>query len=205
MAIIPTKSNLLAAKRSLALAGMGYELMDRKRNILIREMMQMIAAAAELQEQIDTTFSEAYSALQSANITLGIVELSALAIPVDDSVGIRYRSVMGVELPVVDTLRQEKPRAYYGLSSTNSMLDEAYLRFQEVKRVILRLAEVENSVYRLAIAIKKTQKRANALINVTIPRLQKDIVQLTEAIEEKDREEFVRLKVIKRQKQTSGK
>ena len=95
-AIAPTKGNLARIKRSLGLAKMGYELMDRKRNILIREMMQLIDKAKELQAEIDSTFTRAYSALQEANIKLGTCQDIALAAPVDDTLSLGYRSVMGV-------------------------------------------------------------------------------------------------------------
>ena len=62
------------------------------------------------------------------------------------------------------------------------------------------LAEVENSVYRLANTIRKTQKRANALKNISIPRFEKTIKFISESLEEKEREEFSRQKVIKNQK-----
>lgn len=107
---------------------------------------------------------------------------------------------MGVELPVV-TLGDEKLDMYYGLNSTNSQLDEAYLSFVQVKHMTAELAEIENSVYRLADAIKKTQKRANALDNIMIPQFTATIKYITEALEEKEREDFSRLKVIKRQKE----
>ena len=68
----PTKGNLMLAKNSLALARQGYELMDKKRNILIRELMDLIDQARDIQSEIDTTFREAYQALQKANIELGI-------------------------------------------------------------------------------------------------------------------------------------
>ena len=80
------------------------------------------------------------------------------------------------------------------------MLDDAYSKFNEVKRLTAELAEVENSVYRLADAIKKTQKRANALKNIMIPRFEETVKFITDALEEKEREEFSRLKVIKKQK-----
>ena len=99
--VFPTKSNLMAQKRSLALASQGYDLMDRKRNILIREMMQLIDKAKELQAEIDSTFTRAYSALQEANIKLGTCQDIALAAPVDDTLSLGYRSVMGVEIPLV--------------------------------------------------------------------------------------------------------
>ena len=108
---------------------------------------------------------------------------------------------MGVEIPIVTIDKDENPQLYYGLDSTNATFDEAYMCFKEVKELTADLAEVENSVYRLADAIKKTQKRANALKNIMIPRFEETVKFITDALEEKDREEFSRLKVIKTQKQ----
>ena len=66
----PTKGNLILAKNSLALAKQGYVLMDKKRNILIRELMGLIQQAESIQKEIDSTFRMAYAALQMANIKL---------------------------------------------------------------------------------------------------------------------------------------
>ena len=195
--LLPTKGNLVAAKRSRALAKTGYELMDRKRNILIRELMAHMADAQELQSQIDTVFTQAYAALQAANIRLGVCDRIAETVTVDDSLSIQYRSVMGVELPHIPG-RSPAPRPEYGLSETSSLLDDCYLKFYKVKELTRRLAEVETSIYRLAQSIKKAQKRANALQNIVIPGLDENIRFITDALEEKEREEFVRLKVIKR-------
>lgn len=197
--IFPTKGNLIATKRSLALAKLGYDLLDRKRNILIREMMELIDTANKVQGQIDDTYSRAYLALQRANITLGIIDDIAKSVPVETGVNITFRSVMGVEIPIV-TLEDNKPKLYYGFGSSNSMLDEAFLSFYHVKQLTAVLAEIENSVYRLANAIKKTQRRANALKNIIIPRFEYAVKFITDALEEKEREEFSRLKVIGRTK-----
>jgi V/A-type H+-transporting ATPase subunit D len=197
--IVPTKGNLLATKKSLSLARTGFELMDRKRNILIREMMALIERANELQDKIDKTYEEAYAALQMANVTLGICDKIAETVPYDDNLNVAYRSVMGVEIPMV-SLEHTPPTLNYGLMNTNAMMDNAYLKFREVKYLTAELAEVENSVYRLADNVKKTQKRANALKNIMIPRFEETVKFITDALEEKDREEFSRLKVIKRQK-----
>ncbi|NLH01548.1 MAG: V-type ATP synthase subunit D [Clostridiales bacterium] len=196
----PTKGNLMAAKRSRELAKTGFELMDKKRNILIREMMSLIDKAYELQERIDKTFSEAYLALQKANISVGGCEDIAMAIPPDKSVRVRYRSVMGVELPTVTSTPTDTDVLPYGFVGTTSALDEAYKKFAKVKELTLEMAELENSIYRLAYFIKKAQKRANALHNIVIPGLDADIARISEELEEKEREEFVRLKVIKAQK-----
>ena len=198
---VPTKGNLMTTKKSLELAKVGFDLLDRKRNILIREMMTLIDRAAEIQDKIDITYSRAYQALQKANTTLGICEELAGTVPEDDSLALSYRSVMGVEIPIVSITPADKNDVPLGLYGTNSALEEAYLRFIEVKELTADLAEVENSVYRLADSIKKTQKRANALKNIMIPRFEETVKFITEALEEKDREEFSRLKVIKRQKE----
>lgn len=201
-AVLPTKGNLMAAKRSRALAQTGYELMDRKRNILVREMMDLMESANRLQTQIDTVFQAAYDALAQANIRLGICDRIAEAVVMDDTLELQWRSVMGVELPRIPD-RTPDPRPEYGFAFTSSALDEAYLNFHKVKALTREMAELETSIYRLAQAIKKTQKRANALKNIVIPGFDRTIRIITEALEEKEREEFVRLKVIK--KQNAGK
>lgn len=68
----PTKGNLILAKNSLTLARQGYELMDKKRNILIRELMGLVDQAKDIQDEIRTTFTTAYAALQKADMELGI-------------------------------------------------------------------------------------------------------------------------------------
>lgn len=197
--VFPTKGNLIALKRSLALARLGYDLLDRKRNILIREMMGLIDTASKVQGQINDTYARAYQALQQANITLGIIEDIARSMPIENGVNVSSRSVMGVEIPIV-TMEDTPPEPYYNFSSSNSMLDDAYLSFYRVKKLTAVLAEIENSVYRLANAIKKTQRRANALKNIIIPRFEANVKFITEALDEKDREDFSRLKVIRRVK-----
>lgn len=194
----PTKGNLILAKNSLVLARQGYELMDKKRNILLRELMALIDQAREIQSEIDTTYTEAYKALQLANVQLGIhfVEEMAASVPVENSIRIKTRSIMGTEIPLVQH-EPEPMKLSYDYYSTRESLDEARLHFERVKDLTIKLSMIENSAYRLAASIRKTQKRANALKNITIPTYQALVADITNALEEKDREEFTRLKVIK--------
>lgn len=199
--LFPTKGNLIIAKNTLALSRQGYDILDRKRNILIREMMEMINRAEAIQAEIDNVFDQAYHALQIANFTLGInsVSLISYAVPIEESIDIRFRSVMGVDIPMV-FMDKKDAMPSYGFAQTNSALDETILQFDKVKKLIIELTEIENSVYRLATNIKKTQKRANALKNIVIPKYEAITEFIINALEEKDREEFTRLKVIKHQK-----
>ena len=197
--IFPTKGNLLNIQKSLALAKLGYELLDKKRNILIRELMTMVDAAKSLRGTIDNTYIKAYSALQMANIASGVIENVANAVPVENTLSVTYRSVMGCELPKI-SIDEKKPVLNYGLQYTNSNVDMAYISFEYAKYISVTLAEVENSIYRLTNSIRKTQTRANALQNIVIPRYESIVRFISSSLEEKEREEFSRMKVIKAQK-----
>ncbi len=195
-----TKGNLMNARNSLRMADKGYDLLDRKRKLLMREMTALTERAKTLQTRISDTFGQAYEALRRANITLGIdsVAFLAEAITEDRGVDIKFYSVMGVEIPVVRDLTQEAPDPGMSLYQTNIYFDKAVYHFNQVKKLIMELAEVENGIYRLAINIRKTQKRANALKNIMIPRYTALAADISAALEEKEREEFSRLKVIKK-------
>ena len=195
---VPTKGNLMNAKKSLALAKNGYELLDRKRNILIREMMTLIDHANAIQQQIDNAYEEAYFALQTANISNGFCEDISKAVPIEDGLHLDSRSVMGVEIPILTIEESENCNyLHYGTRTTNAAVDKTFILFTKVKTLTVELAEIENSVYRLSVAIRKSQKRANALKNILIPKYKEQVKFISEALEEKEREEFSRQKIIK--------
>ncbi|MEG2995523.1 MAG: V-type ATP synthase subunit D, partial [Erysipelotrichaceae bacterium] len=179
--VFPTKGNLIATKKSSDLAKMGYDLMDRKRNILIREMMDLLDDVKLIRDQISDTYAVAYMALQEANMSLGVISDLVDAVPIDTGISITYRSVMGVDIPKVSYEKQSM-HLCYGLARANSKLDYAYQCFMKVKELTIILAEVENSVYRLANAIRKAAKRANALKNIVLPDFQETIKYISEAL-----------------------
>lgn len=197
--IAPTKSNLLSAQASLQFSQNGYELLDKKRNVLIREMMGLINRAKNIQDRIDSTFTPAYEALQVANMTEGINTVESIAGSIDeaDDYEILLKSVMGVEIPSLKyTEKYLEPT--YSFYRTNNAFDIAVIKFQQIKYLIYELAEVENSVYRLAMEVKRTQKRTNSLQNIQIPKFKGLVKYIQEVLEEKEREDFFRLKMVKK-------
>lgn len=201
--VFPTKANLMATQKSLELARMGFELMDRKRSILVREMMQLVDEARQVESQIGDVYRAAYEALRLANITLGLCGHFARSVPVETALLVRGKSVMGVEIPQL-SLPERTAEPHYGFHRTNSYLDEAFQKFNEAKALTVRLAEMQASIFRLADAVKKTQKRANALQNILIPQFEATVKFITEALDEKEREDFTRLKVVKSTKQRAA-
>ncbi|MDE8339507.1 V-type ATP synthase subunit D [Erysipelothrix rhusiopathiae] len=192
-----TKGNLLACKESLRLAKLGYELMDRKRIILMQELSKMMDDVKELRDVIDETYYKAYISLQRANVSLGVIDRIANLMPVEEDIKIVYRSVMGIEIPKV-TIEEKEVKIPYALSVSNSRLDEVFLQMRQVKLYTAKLAELDNGMYRLAKAIEKSRKRANALEQIVIPDLEIKIKTISDALEEKEREEFIRMKLVKK-------
>lgn len=197
--VVPTKGNLISTKKQLELAVLGYDLLDKKRNVLIKEMMSLLDDVKLIRNQITDAYQKAYDALQEANISRGIIVDLVDETPVDQGISIAYRSVMGVEIPKI-TYHKPTMVCNYNMDISNSKVDYTFECFYRVKELTVVLAEVENAVYRLANAIRKTQKRANALKNISIPQFEETIKFISESLEEKEREEFSRQKVIKNQK-----
>ena len=166
----------------------------------MRELTDLNEKAKDIQKEIDDAFAAAYLALQTANIENGMngVERVSRGVTVDDSIKIRIRSVMGVEIPVVAREAGEYGAPDYGFGDTSESLDTAVFAFRRVKELIVSLSMIENAAYRLAVAIKKTQRRANALKNVTIPKYRELVKNITDVLEEHERDEFTRLKTAKK-------
>ena len=198
--VFATKGNLIQSKKSLALAKTGYDLMDRKRNVLVLELMSIVERVKTLRNEITTAYELGYYYLQQANVSAGLITNVVNQVPIDNNIELTFRSVMGIEVPKI-SYESEPIRIQYGIETSSSTIDEAFIQFNKVKKLTIELAEIDNSVYRLANAIRTTQKRANALRNVVIPNLESTIKRIGEELEEKEREEFSRLKVIKSNKE----
>lgn len=199
--VVPTRGNLFKLVRKLRMARKGHGLLEQKRQILMLELSSTIAKARKVQKEVAEVFEDAYSALQRANISLGVetVEEIAHSIPEEQRFVIRLRSVMGVEIPEVDPLEPKTTPAYSFLETSSSM-DEAYLAFCRVRSMLSQLAEVENAVYRLAVQVRRTNRRVNALEKVVIPATMASIAEISSVLEESEREDFVRMKTAKNQK-----
>lgn len=202
----PTKANLIAAKASLEFSEKGFELLDKKRNVLIREIMSYMARAKKIEQNIGYIFSEAYEALEKANILIGTAEVksSAAAIFKEEEFNLGQRSVMGVLLKHINC-EKRGIEPCYSFATTDEAIDISYIKFSELKYAIFELAEVENAVFELSAEIKKTQRKANSLENIQIPGLIEKVKDISEVLEEREREDFFRLKLVKKKnKRTAG-
>ncbi len=196
--IAPTRMNLLRFKRSLELAESGREILEKKRDVLMVELRNFAYDLQRVRVELSKALNEAFSYIEKAAIHLGVERLEKIAestnIPIEFSVD--YRSIMGVSIPRI-RLKGERPQPDYGFLGTNIYLDSAFKRLYESLDLICELAELEESVRRIADAVENTQRRINALKHIHIPRYRQIIKNIEMMLEEREREEFVRLKKVK--------
>jgi V/A-type H+/Na+-transporting ATPase subunit D len=194
----PTRSNLMRIKQELQFAREGYEILDRKREVLTTELIRMAHDAGVLQEEVWELQSKAYRALEKAQLSMGSehVEWAALAAHKSVDVQLRFRGIMGVALPVIES-SGGPPEMLYSLGDTSATLDEASAAFREVLVRIPELSRLVTAVFRLAGELKKTQRRVNALQHIFIPEYQETVAFIVSTLEEREREETFRLKLLK--------
>jgi V/A-type H+/Na+-transporting ATPase subunit D len=196
--VAPTKSNLLALKRQLAFAEEGYDLLEQKRQILVSELMKRLARVRDAQSQAARVLRRAFDALGEAQLDGGseALDRASLAVRMDHEVELSGQHLMGMKIPRV-TVRTEPVSVQFGVGGTSANTDIAMSRFVEVLPLLAELAELENAVMRLALELRKTQRRCNALSKIFMPNYRETIGYIAGALEERERESFVILKMIR--------
>lgn len=197
----PTRMELLKLRKRIKLADKGHRLLKEKRDALISEFMVVIKEYREARKNVEENLKIAFYNLLMAEVLLGSRDIEQIAgITLRDiDLDFTSKNIMGVSVPIlkIDNLVRRINERGYGFLSTNAKLDDAAKNFEESLSVIVRLAEVEESVRRIAQEVEKTKRRVNALEYIVIPRLKATIKHIEMRMEEIERESFMRLKKIK--------
>jgi V/A-type H+-transporting ATPase subunit D len=199
--IKPTRMELLKLKKRVKLADRGYRLLREKRDALISELMVAIREYREARKRVEEDLRAAFYNLLMAEVLLGSRDLEQISGVTLRDIGLEFmtRNIMGVSVPIMkigELVRRINQRGY-GLLSTTAKLDDAARSFEESLSSIVKLAEVEESIRRIALEVEKTKRRVNALEYIVIPRLKATIKHIEMRMEEIERENFLRLKKIK--------
>ena len=198
---LPTKNNLIKLKSFINQSKEGKKLLEQKKLILQREMDKYIKERKELKKRGENLLKEAFESLKNANVDIGIERVADIAngIEKDDSLDIKYISVMGVEIPSV-VIGEKEQKINFGLYETTVAMDEAIVKFQEVKEYLVNFAQIETTITRLKASIEKVERRINALEQVIIPRDEKIAKKISDILDETEMKEFARLKIVKKDK-----
>jgi len=197
----PTRMELLKLRKRVKLADKGHRLLKEKRDALISEFMVVIKEYKDARNKVEENLKVAYYNLLMAEVLLGsrdLEQISGITLR-DINLDFMIKNIMGVSVPImkIDNLIRRVHERGYGFLSTNAKLDDAARNFEESILLIVKLAEVEESVRRIAEEVEKTKRRVNALEYIVIPRLKATIKHIEMRMEEIERESFLRLKKIK--------
>lgn len=191
----PTRSNLLVVRQRLHLAREGYDLLDKKRDVLIMEILRLIEDAERTQRQVEEQFARAYAIVQEARAAMGSERVRRIALSHTEEVDVHItpRSIMGVVVPSLSYTMPER-HLFYGFGDTSVVLDQVQQEWADVLALMGELSETVTTVWRLATELRRTQRRVNALENIFIPTYEETVTYIEGMLEEKEREELFRMK-----------
>ncbi|MFN4336526.1 MAG: V-type ATP synthase subunit D [Candidatus Nitrosocaldus sp.] len=198
--IVPTKIELIRFKRSLKVAKMVHKILDDKREVLLKRIDEMIEEASKAREEIWAPLQDVYDAVRDAYLTLGTNTVEAIAslTPPSMEVDVNVRRIVDVKVPTLQVAyKDSKGSLSYSFADTNAAVDKAAKLIKNLLPGIYKAAEYENAIFSLAKELERTQRLINALEYVIVPYYEHAIRFIGHVLEEREREEFVRLKKVK--------
>ena len=197
--VVATKIELLKYKRSSQVATMVQKILDDKRKVLLKNIEEMMEEASKARGGIWDPLQDIYRSVSEAYLLLGTSTVDSVAqmTPAVMEVDVSIKRVVDVKIPALNVTEKDTKAMPYGFADTNSSIDRAARQIKVLLPRICKAAEYENSIFSLAKALEKTQKLLNALENVIIPQYHQRIKFILATLEEREREEFAKLKKVK--------
>lgn len=194
----PTKTNLIKEKRSLQLALQGYDLLEKKREILVIELMNRMDALELLEQEIAKMTEKAYATLRQMLLSVGRERaLSISSLPVRDiTLTASHVNVSGMTLPTLD-VHASAPVLHYSFMNSFAVCDETVIEFTELLQKLSTAAGMRSIVWRLAREVRKTKRRVNALDKMVIPRSREIVKFIDASLDERERESLFAVKMLK--------
>ena len=197
--IAPTKSNLLAMKEQLAVSTNGYELLEEKREILVRELMHLVEKVKLLEKQMDKAVNQAYPAFKRMLMVDGADQIQRLShgIHYDFHMNEKKVTIGGMGFSSID-VELPQQELFYSFNGTDANTDETVSNFFDLLSILTQMASIRTIVWRLADEVKKTQRRVNALDKMIIPQTTETKTYIESVLEERERENVFVLKALKK-------
>ena len=198
--VVATKIELIKIRRSMQISKMVHKILDDKREVLLKKIDEMIDEANKARADIWDPLDDIYKAIFHAYLSLGtsIIQSLSSSTPPSINVDVHIKRIVDVKIPALEiSSKKEVQDLTYGFADTNSSVDQATKLIKSILPGICKAAEYENAIFSLAKELEKTQKLINALEYIIIPQYQEALSFIKSTLEEREREEFVRLKKVK--------
>ncbi|MFB6145012.1 MAG: V-type ATP synthase subunit D [Candidatus Nanohaloarchaea archaeon] len=197
----PTRSEELRLKERIDLAENGHDILEKKRDGLIHEFMEIAGDAREVSEELADLYSKARLKLLMAKVYDGEDSIRANAFPVttEPMISTTTQNIMGVVVPEIESeqIRRDIFDKEYGITSASSRIDSVADNYEKLLEQIVQAAETQTKILKLLNEIEKTKRRVNALEHKVIPELSNNLDKVSQMLEEREREETFRMKKIK--------
>lgn len=197
----PTRSEELRLKERIELAENGHDILEKKRDGLIHEFMQIIDDAQAVNEELADVYSQARLKLLMAKVYDGEDTLEANAFPVENEPKIysETQNIMGVIVPEIESeqISRDVLQREYGVTSATSRVDGVADKYEELLEQVVEAAESQTKILKLLNEIEKTKRRVNALEHKVIPEFKEALDTVSQSLEESAREETFRMKKVK--------
>ncbi len=197
----PTRMELLQMRKRASLAERGHRLLKEKRDALVSEFLSIAGNVRKMRREAEEELARAYQDLLASQAILGVGAVREISFNTEQDVQVRLssRNIMGVRVPIIESGSAARTMLHrgYGFAETSAKLDEAAAKMERALANIIKLAEVEETVRRLALEVEKTKRRVNALEYIVMPRLKATVKHIRMRLDEMERESFTRLKKIK--------
>ncbi|MBI5805071.1 V-type ATP synthase subunit D [candidate division TA06 bacterium] len=200
--VSPTRMNLLGRKAQVSLAKQGVDLLKKKRDALVTDFFVVVKNSLASREQLNQTSQQAVELLNLAVAFEGRQPLESSALPGrrDIRLNVSEKNVWGIKIPEVSAgsvVRDQFTRGYSPTAATHRSLKTAD-SFEQMIDLLIVVAGSETRLKRLGSEIKKTTRRVNALEQVVIPRIYREMSYIKGVLEQREREDIFRLKMIKK-------
>ncbi|MBR5646602.1 MAG: V-type ATP synthase subunit D [Treponema sp.] len=197
--IAPTKSNLILMKEQLAVSTNGYELLEEKREILVDELMKLVEQVKQLEAEMDKVINEAYPAFKEMLLSEGADQIERIShgIKYDFDINEKVVNVAGIQFQTVEVTVPQK-EVFHSFMGTYANTDATIVKFFDLLSILSKMAEIRTIVWRLALEVKKTQRRVNALDKMIIPQTVETAKYIEGVLEERERENIFVLKALKK-------
>ncbi|PSP56980.1 V-type ATP synthase subunit D [Halobacteriales archaeon QH_7_66_36] len=201
----PTRKNLMAIEDRIELSERGHDTLEKKRDGLIMEFMDILDQAQEVRENVDDQYQRAQRAINMARAMEGDVAVrgAASALKEHPEITSESKNIMGVVVPQIESSKVQKDldERGYGVLGTSARIDEAAEAYEDLLETIILAAEVETAMKKMLEEIEKTKRRVNALEFKLLPDLYSSQEYIEQKLEEQEREEIFRMKKIKAKKE----
>jgi V/A-type H+-transporting ATPase subunit D len=179
------------------------DLLKQKRDALLIEFMSVMDETLRLSGSLQKAVADAQYSLAVAKSVDGNVSVRSVAMATKGEVTIDMTGtkIMGVSVPVVTKGRSPMRSSFtrgYSITGVSSRIDESADRFEKILDVIIEYADIETRLKRLGEEIQKTNRRVNALEQITVPGLKEQVAYIRQTLDERAREDLFRLKKVKK-------